>query len=123
MDKSQALHKFWSLFEIPAYDENTVPENAEMPYITYDVSLGSLENIMMISGSLWYRSSSWKDISNKADEVSRVVNENGYYIDKIDGGYMRIYSGDPFIQRLGEPGDDLTRRILINLYAEFLTKY
>lgn len=123
MDKSQAIHAFWSQFNIPAYDENSVPEDATMPYITYSVSLGSIESILMINGSLWYRSSSWRDISNKADEISQVVQESGYYIQKIDGGYLRIYSGDPFMQRLGEPGDDMTRRMHINLYAEFLTSY
>ena len=37
MDKAQALHSFWSGFGLTAYDENTVPDGAQLPYITYEV--------------------------------------------------------------------------------------
>ena len=36
MDKQQAIHGFWSSFGITAYDENSVPDDAELPYITYN---------------------------------------------------------------------------------------
>ena len=37
MNKEQAIHFFWSQFGLPAYDENSVPDDAQMPYITYNV--------------------------------------------------------------------------------------
>ena len=58
MDKAQAIHDFWSRFSLPVYDENTVDDDAVMPYITYSVATGSLEDIVLLNASLWYRSTS-----------------------------------------------------------------
>lgn len=123
MDKSQAIHTFWSQFGLPAYDENTVPDEAEMPYITYDVGVGSLGDFINLNGSLWYRSTSWREISQKADEIEKAVKENGYYIlDIEDRGHLYITGGIPFYQRMSEPTDSMVRRIYFNLNAEFLSK-
>lgn len=123
MDKSQAIHTFWSQFGLPAYDENTVPDEAEMPYITYDVGIGSLGDFINLNGSLWYKSTSWREISQKADEIEKAVKENGYYILDIENrGHLYITGGIPFYQRMSEPADDMTRRIYINLNVEFLSK-
>jgi hypothetical protein len=48
MNKSQALQSFWESFGIPAYNEYTVPDNAEMPYITYSVIIGKLLNFYLL---------------------------------------------------------------------------
>lgn len=123
MDKSQAIHEFWSQFGLPAYDENTVPDEAEMPYITYDVGVGSLGDFINLNGSLWYKSTSWREISQKADEIEKAVKENGYYILDIENrGHLYITGGIPFYQRMSEPADDMIRRIYINLNVEFLSK-
>lgn len=123
MDKSQAIHTFWSQFGLPAYDENTVPDEAEMPYITYDVGVGSLGDFINLNGSLWYRSTSWREISQKADEIEKTVKNNGYYILDIENrGHLFITAGFPFYQRMSEPADDMVRRIYFNLNAEFLSK-
>ena len=85
MDKSQAIHDFWSGFGLNAYDQNTVPDDARMPYITYEVSTGALDNVLNSSGSLWYNSLSWEAMSQKAEEIARAVGKNGYHIKTIDG--------------------------------------
>lgn len=123
MDKAQAIHQFWSSFGLTAYDENTVPENAEMPYITYSVSTGAIDDILMLTGSLWYRSPSWRDASIKADEIAQAVGTNGYRIAKVDNGYLWINQGSPFSQRMADPSDDMVRRIYLIFSAEFLTPY
>lgn len=122
MDKAQAIHKLWSSFGLVAYDQNTVPEDAQMPYITYNVITGSLDDVVAISGSLWYHSASWEEISKKADEIAAVIGGHGYYIDKVDGGYMWVTKGRPFAQRMND-ANDMVRRIYIVLNAEFLTAY
>ena len=120
MDKAQAIHAFWSGFGLPAYDQNTVPDTAEMPYITYSVATGALDDIIAINGSLWYHSLSWAEISRKADEISRAVSNNGLCIIPVDDGYVWIKRGSPFAQRM-EDVDGTIRRIYINLGVEFLT--
>lgn len=122
MDKAQAIHKLWSSFGLTAYDQSSVPENAVMPYITYGVITGALGDVMTISGSLWYNSASWAEISRKADEIAQAIGSHGYYIDKVNGGYMWVTLGRPFAQRMTD-ANDMIRRIYINLTAEFLTAY
>lgn len=123
MDKAQSIHSFWSGFGLPAYDENTVPtgKNApNMPYITYPVTTDSLGSVVQLSGSLWYRSTSWAEISKKADEISEYIGVGGKVL-KLDSGYVWIVRGQPFAQRMSDNSDEMVRRIYINLQAEFLT--
>ena len=117
---------FWSGFGIKAYDENTVPtgENRpQMPYITYSVQTDSIGAILSLTGSIWYRATSWLMPEQKADEIARAVGGTGYYINHIDGGYLWITKGTPFAQRMSDPEDDMIRRIYIILHGEFLTAF
>lgn len=120
MDRAQAIHQFWSQFGLPVYDENTVPDEAVMPYITYSVATGSIDNIMALSRSLWYKSTSWEQISKKADEISAAIEIGGQCV-KMGYGYAYFYRGSPFAQRLADDSSSLVRRIYLNVNCEFLT--
>lgn len=121
MDKSQAIHAFWSSFEIPAYDENTVPDDAEMPYITYNVVINNVGGVTLLTASVWYRSTSWADISAKVDEIGEKLALKGFYSARLDNGIMWLVQGTPFAQRMSDPEDDMIRRYYLNVTAEFLT--
>ena len=121
MDKVQAIHNFWSQFGLPAYDENSVPDDAVMPYITYTVSTDSLDEPIPLSGNLWYRSTLWKDITLKSEEIAKKIAEKGFYSVKLDNGYLWITKGSPFAQRMTDT--DPVKRIYLNIMAEFLTAY
>lgn len=123
MDKEQALHAFWSGFGMPAYDESSVPEDAVMPYITYNVATGSINDVLPLSATLWYRSSSWEAISKKSEEIARRIAEDGFYIHDVDGGYLWLTKGSPFAQRIQTENDSMIRRIYINITAEYLTRW
>lgn len=123
MNKEQAIHTFWSGFGIPAYDEQTVPDNAKMPYITYRVVTDSIGNVCNLIGSIWYRSTSWKEVSDKAAEVAQAVGQYGFTKLKLDDGYVWFTKGAPFAQRMSDPASDMIRRIYLNVQAEFLTAY
>lgn len=122
MDKAQAINYFWNSFGIPAYDENTVPQDASMPRITFNVITDVLDNPVSMSASLWYRSTSWKEITIKAKEIEKRLSEHGGEVIDLDNGKLWITKGSPFTQRLQDP-DDTIRRIYINVRAEFLTAY
>lgn len=123
MDKAQALQTFWESFGIPAYEQTTVPETATMPYITYSVSMDSLDNVVNMSASVWYHSTSWKDISEKTEQIARyIVSMNPPSI-KFDGGRLYIAKGTPFAQRMADPNDDMIRRMYLNIQAEYLSAY
>lgn len=121
-DKWQALNAFWNSFTIPAYDENSVPDGTPMPYITYGGATDSWDYPVPIIASIWYRSTSWTAISQKAEEIAKAIAENGYYITPIEGGYMAIWKNNVFAQRMTDP-DDSVRRILLSVTVEYLTAY
>ena len=123
VNKEQAIQTLWSSFGIPAYDENTVPDDAVMPYITYNVATDSLENVVNLHASLWYFSTSWKAISEKCTEIANFIGEHGFARYKLDDGYVWFTKGTPFAQRMSDPEDDMIRRIYLNVQAEFLTAY
>lgn len=122
MNKSQALYSFWSSFGFPAYDENSVPDDAKLPYITYSDATDSLGSVVPLSASIWDKNTSWERISLKADEIAKAIGETGYYKMKIDTGYVWMVKGTPFAQRMSDPEKDI-KRIYLNVQAEFLTPY
>lgn len=120
MNKDQGLHYFWSSFNLTAYEENTVPDGAVMPYLTYEVATDRVDGVVPLTASLWYYSTSWEDISLKRDEIAARL-ANGGEVIKLDDGYLWIVPGSPFSQRMDDPADDAIRRIILNVQAEFLT--
>lgn len=122
MDKIQALHSFWSNFDLKAYEENSVPDDLEMPYITYEVQSGSFyDGNIALSASLWYHSSSWASITQKADEISKFISMSGRLIE-CDDGCLWVKRRSPFAQNLVDDTDDKVKRIIISVSVEFLTE-
>lgn len=118
MDKGQAVQWFWSRFGLNTYDQYTVPEDAQMPYITYSFAMDKMDNVVLLNASLWYRSTSWKAITQKAEEIANYLNM--YNIIPLDEGYLYLYRGTPFAQRMADEDTDV-RRIYFNVNAEYLT--
>lgn len=126
MNKAQAINDFWNSFGLKAYDENTVPNKEGLPsfpYITYSVKTDELGNVVSLPASIWDRSTSWKTVSDKVEEISEAITKMNPPAIKIDGGRLYLMKGTPFAQRMGDPNDNAIRRIYLNLYAEFLTAY
>lgn len=122
MDKFQVLQSFWESFGIPAYDENTVPTGDDapaFPYITYDAVVSELGTPVAMSASLWYYGTSWSQITAKLEDISFSIGRGGRLL-PIDEGAVWIKKGSPFAQRMND-SNDMIRRILINISAEYLT--
>ena len=119
-DKWQAIHSFWSGFNIPAYDENSVPDDSVMPYITYTAAVGEFESVVQLTASVWYNSTSWAEISQKVDEIAQSVEQ--YLMIPIGGGYVYLGKGSPFAQRMPDE-DDRVKRVYIVMQAEFFSRY
>ncbi len=125
MDKWQAQQTYWEGFGLPAYDELTVPDNASMPYITYEAVSGNIGATTTVSASLWYRSNSWAEISQRADAIAKAIYEDPRSAIPIDGGYMkvRLPDGTMHSDRMDEPNDKDVRRIRFTVEIEFLTAF
>lgn len=119
MNKAQALNSFWNSFGVPAYDSATVPEEIESDlYITYDVATDRLDSPVMLTASIWHKNTmSWEQISQKAEQISDALIQVKTI--PLDIGFLYITRGTPFAQRMSDE-DAETRRIYINLMAEYL---
>ena len=119
MNKIQAYQSFWTNFFLPVYDENYVPENAQMPYITYESAFDSFGSDIALTVSLWYRGMSWADASQKALQISEYIGRGGALVPYDDGAFW-IRRGQPFAQRMGGSNDDMVKRIVLNVVVEFI---
>lgn len=122
MDKFQALQSFWSSYGLSAYDENTVPtaENTPaFPYITYDAVVSNLGYPVAMNASLWDYGTSWSRITTKMTEIQSDLGRGGRIV-PCDDGAIWIKQGSPFAQRMSDD-NDMIRRILMNIEAEYLT--
>lgn len=120
MTKAAAIYQFWSGFGLTAYEENTVPEDAAFPYVTYQLVTDSFDREVAATASLWYRGESWTAINAKTEEISAHIGLGGKII-KCDGGRIWIKRGQPFAQNMGDESDDLIKRKYLNLTFEFFT--
>ena len=118
MTKAAAIYQFWSSFGLTAYEENTVPEDAAFPYVTYQLVTDSFDREVAATASLWYRGESWTAINAKTEEISAHIGLGGKII-KCDGGRIWIKRGQPFAQNMGDESDDLIKRKYLNLTFEF----
>lgn len=119
MTKMQALNSFWNGFGLTAYDESTVPDNAPLPYITYSAGEDDFNHPVSLTASIWYRSKTWVDITNKLDQISEWISRGGIMV-AYDQGAMLIRKGTPFAQRVKDE-DDSIRRIYMNIEVEFMS--
>lgn len=118
MTKEQAYHDFWSQFEWKAYDSATVPDDAILPYITYEAATDSFENRLALNASLWDRSTSWATVTAKADEIAETITRGGTFV-PYENGAICIHRATPWAQRMSDD-DDGIRRIVLNLEVEFI---
>ena len=96
-----------------------MPDDAEFPRITYELSTDMYGGEVALSASLWYWSKSLVDINNKTAEIQRRIGLGGVLL-PCEGGRIWIKAAQPFAQTMGDPSDKWIRRKLINISADFL---
>lgn len=123
MNKVQAYQSFWESFGLTAYDENTVPDNAmeinNGKYITYEMSDSEFGSTVALTASLWYKSYSWAEITEKELFISHEISRGGKLI-PCEGGAIWIKKGVPWAQRMPDASSDMIRRIVLNVEVDFL---
>ena len=125
MNNFQALQSFWESFGVDAYDEQTLFTDSAAPaypHITYESFSGTWEARRTMSANLWNRSTSWKWLKEKAEDIKNTIG-NGITINVDDGIiWFRIPEYTPLAQVIASGSeDDLVKRILLNIEVEFLT--
>lgn len=110
---AKALYGFFSGFGLPAYVEYSPPDDAVLPYITYQLAQPEWHDPTSIYARVWYRSTSYVDISAKVDEIAAAIGE-GVSI-PTRGGYIVLEKGNPFAQYMPMEGDDTLKVMYLNL--------
>ena len=119
MNKIQALNKFWNSFSWKAYDETSVPDTVQFPYITYESTNDFFNNEVAVSASLWMKSTSWVTLSAKEKEIADKITRGGIMI-HCDEGAFWLMRGTPWAQRMSDSSNDSIRRIVLNLSIQFV---
>ena len=120
MTKAATINKFWNSFGLMAYEENSVPDDAEFPYITYQLVTDGFDNEILLTASIWYRGTSWVNANAKAEEISQTIGSGGIFL-RCDGGIIWLKRGTPFSQSMGDDTDDAIKRKYLNIIAEYFT--
>lgn len=123
MDKQQGYHLFFSSFGIPAYEENSVPDDAEFPYITYEKYSGQFGYPVYPAASIWTRSDSWANADYYLERIEMFLGNGGVLIPIDNGCKIFINKSDPFAQGMGDEADRLIKRYILNFQVEFFSFY
>lgn len=120
MTKASALHEFFNSFGIPAYVATSVPDNAQMPYITYTYGVNGFDmGSFSCTVNVYYRTESEAVPNAKVEEIERVIDTRGGCSVAYDGGVMWIKRGTPWVQAIGEPDMTIKRRY-INIEIDYV---
>jgi len=108
-----ALYTFFSGFGLDAYPEDTVPDDATLPYITYQIAVPEWRGKTSIYARVWYRSTSFAAISAKVSEIGDAIGEA--FCIPVSGGAVYLYKETPFAQFMPQPGDLTLKCMYLNM--------
>lgn len=117
LDKWSVQKVYWSSFGLPAYEENTVPDDAVMPYLTYQAVNGQLGGVPNASANLYYKGTSWAKIMQEVDHMEKFIDRQMFF----DGGIMKVRKP---LQNFAQPMPEAVknvRRMLLTVEVEFLS--
>lgn len=95
-EAAAALKTFFSGFDLPAYQADTVPEDVQLPYITYSLSVPEWNQKASMYVQVWDRSRSNTRIIHKADQITAAIGQGAKI--PLDAGYLVIWPESPLIQ-------------------------
>ena len=116
VDVASALYTFFSGFGIPAYTTNNVPEDAVLPYVTYDFAVGKTLSSTPLGSRLRWEGTLPRAMLEKCDEIQKRIG-TGVQL-PCGNGYIWLYPGDPFVQP-GSDEDDRLSTLYLNVTASF----
>lgn len=91
-DIMAALYMFWSQFGVPAYLRDCVPDDAVLPYITYEAAKSNSLNSSIITAFNWHNRepAGNKDRSELADKIANAILVSGVRLNLENGGFVVI---------------------------------
>ena len=120
MTKGAALQSFFDGI-MTSYAASSVPENAKLPYLTYDFITSAWDGGEVgLTVNMWFRTTSEKEPNAAVDRLSKAIGLGGVQI-PCDEGVIWLKRGSPWAQSLTDETDKTIKRRYINVTAEYLT--
>jgi hypothetical protein len=116
---AKALYQFFSGFGLPAYVEYSIPDDAPLPYISYQLIEPDWDDGGTFYARVWYRSTSYTAINAKVDEIRAAIGECVSI--PTSGGAVYLTKGTPFVQYMPMEGDDTLKVAYINFNIHAIT--
>lgn len=121
MTIAAALYEFFSSFGIDAYPNNSVPDKAKFPWLTYEATLGNWGDAPVSIGvNLWYHTESEAVPNAKVKQISDAIGNGGVML-KCDDGAIWVKRGEPWCNSLANENDSTIKQRALNITLEFLT--
>lgn len=114
----KGLYEFWSGFGIPAYPEYAVPDDAQLPYITYETKEPAWRDTALYTVRVWYRDTSFEAISRKVDEISNAIGEGCTFA--LENGFIWLFKDELFMQMQPTDEDDLLKVAYLSMIIHVL---
>ncbi len=126
MTKSERFYSFFSSFGIPAYEENSVPADADgikngEPYLTYEFTEDTFDgDDININAQLFDKDSSWLFLDSLTSSISDYIGRQGKVL-PVDNGYILVMRGTPFAQNRKESADGTVKCKVLTFIVRFYT--
>lgn len=115
---AKALYKFFSGFGIPAYDENAVPDSAELPYITYQLVEPRWDDTASITAMVYYKDTSYVAINAMIDKIKAAFPKDGCLRIPAGNGSIHLFIDSNFAQEQPNDSDTIKAiQLLFGLHA------
>ena len=107
-DLKTAFYTFWSQFGIPAYLTDDVPTNAQLPYITYSVSMADFSGQTVQTAYVWCDrekpyGNAWR--TQMMDRIQQAIPIKGCAL-PVGGGFVILYRNtSDFLRDWQDPED------------------
>ena len=115
LNTAATLKTFFSGFGLPAYTLDSVPDEVELPYITYPLTEPEWNQQNGFYCQVWYPKNSLAKLLAKADQITAAIGVMKGF--EHDGGYLVLYPNTPLIQILSDEGSQSAYiNLLMNAY-------
>lgn len=107
---NMALYKFWTSFGLPVWLQDTVPEEAVLPYITFQAVSGEAMSATILTATAWFRmpeeGSVNVQIAAVLDQIAAAVPNSGTMLRVGNKGYLMLYRNSGTFQSYVQDEED-----------------
>lgn len=107
IDLMAALFAFWSQFGIPAYLQDCVPHDAQLPYITYNVSRNGWNGSAYVTVFNWHYAPDGgnRERAEVMSAIAQAIRPDGVMLD-VGEGYAILSPNDTDFQTIYNDAED-----------------